>query len=191
MQSPFARLFKSAQPSAAKVRSEDEDDVIDRKKDDAEDEIADPDDLDDLRDEDEDDDSEAAKARRKAKKAKAKKAEGDDDDDKEDEKDPKARAARARERGRVAAIMASDGAAANPVVAMRMAVSTNMSRAAAIGALQDMQPPGGARGAAARARLAGVDVPDVGNSGGSQQARGDRSLADAIISAGKRARGEA
>lgn len=178
LKSPFARLF------AAKTRSaeEDEDDVTKRKQKDGEDEVADPDDVEHPEG---DDNSEEAKKARKAKKAKKAKAEGDDETDGEDEADSKMASARARERGRIAAIMSSEAAVANPAAALRLAVTTSMSRDAVVATLKDIGPAG----RSGRDRLMGVTVPDVG-SGGSQQPGGASSLASAIIAAGKRRRGE-
>ena len=208
--SPFARLF------AAKTRADaDEEDVIDRKKDDAENEVADPDDAEELKDDDSDDaDAKAKKAKaKKAKakdddpdvnddaeakakaKAKAKEKDGDDDSDDEDEKDPKMRAARSRERGRIASILSSAAGQANPPAALFMALRTTTSRATAITDLAavgpaEAEPPKPRHTASARARLAGVDVPDVG-SNDTTAPSGSRATAEAIILAGRRARGEA
>jgi len=61
---------------------------------------------------------------------------GDDDTDAEDEEDEEKAAARARERGRIAAIMSSKAAAANPVLALDLALHTGMTRNQVIGTLE-------------------------------------------------------
>ena len=200
VKSPFARLFRSAAAKASddddaakrkakrmadqedgdEIEDEDskEDKVVDKVVDDAEDDLKNN--VDDVEDDPD--------AKRKAKK-KAKAKDGDDDSDDEDEKDPKARAARTRERGRVAAIMASPEAQANPTAALFVALRTSASRDTAVADIKAMGPAAATGKDRAIARLAGVDVPDVGN-GDSRERSNTRATADAIIRAGKMARGE-
>ena len=200
VKSPFARLFRSA---AAKATDEDEAakrkgkrmaDQEDADEDEAEDEVVEKvvddaeDNLKDTADDGEDDPDAKRKAR---KKAKAKAKVGDDDTDEADDKDPKAKAARARERGRIAAIMASPAAQANPAGALFMALRTGVSRDTAIADLVALGPAAPSGRAGAIARLRGVDVPDVGAEGESRERSNTRATADAIIAAGRRARGEA
>jgi len=99
-------------------------------------------------------DDEAGKRGKKGKKArKARRADeenkdtdtdadedGDDDSDAEDEEDEEKAAARARERGRIAAIMSSKAAAANPVLALDLALHTGMTRNQVIGTLKRTGP---------------------------------------------------
>ncbi len=151
--------------------------------------MLDADDADEMKDGDgKDETDDAKKARLKKARAKKKAADGDDDTDEDDDKDPKAKAARARERGRIAAIMSSNAAMANPAAALRMAVQTSMSRDTAIATLKDIGPSG--RANTGRDRLMQVNIPDVGQDGGSEMT-GAAATAAAIIRAGKVRRGEA
>jgi hypothetical protein len=93
-------------------------------------------------------------------------ADGDDDSDQDDEKDPYLRRARARERGRITSIMISDAAERQPVLAMHISATTNMPRSRAIKFILEL------------GALAG------------DQTSSAKSLADKIILAGRRARGE-
>jgi hypothetical protein len=109
--------------------------------------------------------------------------------DDDSERDPKMRAARGRERGRIRAILLSDGAHHSPMAAIHVAVSTSVSRDNAIAALATLhvqdetmaasttaeQILGAARKARAPAKIA---LPPTG------------STARAILEAGARARGE-
>jgi len=143
---------------------------------------------------------------KKAKKAKAdkdkeeddKKAQArqdNDDGDRADLVDPVVSAARLRERGRVRAIMLSDAGKANPVAAAHLATGTSMSRSEAIEMLaaigeQPVAPaptPTSAKSDALRTRMQDVNIPSVGSG---DVARGQVSLADQIVMAGKKRRGE-
>ncbi|GBR06399.1 hypothetical protein HW511_00270 [Asaia siamensis] len=62
--------------------------------------------------------------------------EGDDDTDAEDQDDDETAKARARERGRIAAIMSSNAAAGNPILALDLALNTRMTRNQVIGTLK-------------------------------------------------------
>ena len=202
--SPFAFLGRSAAASddddkddrnKSKSKAEDKDDDEDDKKDkDKKDEDAkskkakaedgDKDDDDDKKkkkDDDQDDD-----------KAKGKKAKASDDED--DESDASSKKARARERGRIRAILTSDAGQTDPVAAAHVALDTAMPRAEAIGMLTAMSVSRAASGGSAPARaglgdrMGGVKNPDVGADAGQS---GGPSMADRIIAAGKKARGEA
>ena len=176
--SPFAHLARP--PKAAE--SDD-----DKKKDDAKKAKADGDD-----DKSDDDDKKA-----KGKKAKA---EDEDDSEMEDEEDDKdARAARARERSRIRAILVSEPGIANPVAAAHLATGTAMPRGQAIEMLAAMQAlsttmhveqPGAAaaepRRDNLRDRMAEVPNPVVGAEG----TRTAPSMAEQIVLAGKKRRGE-
>ena len=171
----------------------------------AEEEVADPD-ADPGEDEDGDDERERIADAKKAKKAKAVRAEkkddeedeeeGDDGSDRKDEKDTKASAARARERGRIAAIMKSDAAAAHPAAALELALGTTASRRSAIATLRAMSaaapapaPAPSERRDQARQRLARVDVPEVGADGAAAAPTGDAAVAARIVAADKKRRG--
>ena len=202
LKSPFAFLGRSAaaedddkddknkSKSKAEEKDDEDDDKKDKKDDDAKSKskskAEDSDDEDDKKKDDEDDD----KAR--SKKAKSKASDDDDDDDKGTD----AKAARARERGRIRAILTSPAGQADPVAAAHVALDTGMPRADAIAMLSAMQLSRDAMGGGASAvgrdrlstRMEGVPNAEVGADGG----RGGRpTMADRIIAAGKKARGEA
>ncbi|GAB6854175.1 hypothetical protein [Asaia astilbis] len=61
--------------------------------------------------------------------------EGDDETDAEDQDDEDTAKARARERGRIAAIMSSNAAAGNPILALDLALNTRMTREEVVGTL--------------------------------------------------------
>lgn len=142
--------------------------------------------------EDDDDDDEDGK-KAKGKKAKAEddeEEEGDDNSDREDDDEPKARAARSRERGRIKAIVLSDAGKANPVAAMHLACGTSMSRRQAVNMLAAMGPATpAASGNGLRERMANAPQPDIGEDTPAP-ASGAQATAQAIIAAGKKARGE-
>jgi hypothetical protein len=136
---------------------------------------------------DDDDDEETGDGKPKKSK-KAKKLE--DDADKKDEDEPGARAARAREKGRLRAIMSSAAGLKFPSAALEVALGTSVPRNAAIQMLKAMTKdasPARASGSSLRDRMAGVHVPDIGGGG---DARPAANLAEQIILAGKKARGE-
>lgn len=159
------------------------------------------------------DDEEAAKTEaeedEKAKKTKTKKDKAKKDDDTNDEDDgdepddddegdrrddtkSKARAARGRERGRIRAILTSAAGKQNPVAAAELATGTSMPRQQAVAMLMAIGPaaeaaPAPAARDALRERMAKVDVPNVGAS----DDKPNPNLAQQIVLAGKKARGEA
>lgn len=117
---------------------------------------------------------------------------GDDDSDREDDDDPDARHARARERGRIKAIMLSDVGKRNPAAAAHLATGTSMSRKQVIQTLAAMEaamPQGSSGGGreSLRNRMTGVKDPALGAGGESAAPN----LAQQIVQAGKKARGEA
>lgn len=132
--------------------------------------------------------SEAEEERKKD----ARKAEEDgDEEDEEDEEDADAKAIRGRERARCAAIFASPAAAVRPDMAAYFAFGTNLTRKAAVNALaavaagsEPVRPsrPGlGQRMSVAPQPNPGQDRPQAGSP----------SLAEQIVAAGKKRRGEA
>lgn len=176
--SPFAHLAGAASvPAPLAAKADDEDDDAKAKKKAEED--------DDKKKDDE------AKAK---KKAEDKKDKNDDESDQDDEKDASARSARARERGRISAILLSDAGKANPVAAAHIAVMTSMPRGSAIGMLVAMGAAAPTAPAAAaepvrdplRSRMAEVPTPAVGSDG----SRSAPSMAEQIVLAGKKRRGE-
>jgi len=90
---------------------------------------------------------------------------GDDDADLQDERIPLLRSARRRERARYCAIMSSPIAKTHPVIAAHMAILTSMPRTEAIAFIE----------------ATAAAVPAQGSSDG---------LAQRIVTAGRRARGE-
>jgi hypothetical protein len=200
--SPFAHLLgrqrAAAGNSKADEREEDEDekkasraeegDEKDERADESEDEKKD-----DAKAEgsDEDEADEEGDDARKANGKKAK-AEGDDESDEKDEDDAKASAARRRERARCAAIFGVAAAGTRPDMAAYFAFGTNMPRSAAVNALKAVvagQPePAKARGGLS-SRMANTPSPNVGAE--PAQPSGSASLAQQIVAAGKKARGEA
>lgn len=145
----------------------------------------------------EDGDGEDESDGRRGKRAKrAKRAESDDDEDKdgdeedqEDEKDPDAKAARARERSRIRAIVESEPGRANPKAAYRLALKTNASRNTAIAMLELTDQSDSApapRRDALRDRMQEAPKTNVGPNAELPAPN----LAQQIINAGKKARGE-
>lgn len=206
--SAFAHLARSTkddencedkEKDGKKAEGEDDDEDSKSKSKKAEDED------DEKKSEETDDDEEASKSKKsKSKKSKAKKAEddgddddeededGDDDSDREDDDDPDARHARARERGRIKAILLSDVGKRNPAAAAHLATGTSMSRKQVIQTLAAMEAamPQAASGAgreSLRNRMTTVKDPALG-AGGETVAP---NLAQQIVQAGKKARGEA
>lgn len=135
------------------------------------------------------DEAKAKKAEEDKKKeddAKAKKAEEDGKDKKDDDKAQ----ARADERKRIRTIVLSDPGKELPVAAMHMALETDLSADNAIGTLSAMLADKTASGSNRRAglheKMASTDQPDVGNGGGGSEPN----LAQQIVLAGKKRRGE-
>ena len=166
--SPFSR-FSHLAGGKSKPKDqvhEEEDEVVDEQEDNEDDETGD------------DDEKKKKKAKKKA-------------EDKEDEKDedkPDARAARAREKARVRAIMSSPAGQQFPDVALGLACDTAMPRHAAIKVLTRMTKnlSAGAGGDSLRDRMAGIRQPDIGAS----DARPASNLAEQIVIADRKARGE-
>ena len=136
------------------------------------------------------DDDEGMKGKAKSK-GKAK-ADDEDEDDEDDEKKPEARAARSRERARIKAILVSEPGRANPVAAAHLATGTSMPRGQAIEMLAAMQAGQPALAAEPkrddlRSRMSEVPNPSVGSEG----ARPAPNLAEQIVAADKKRRGEA
>lgn len=131
---------------------------------------------------------------------KAKKASDEDEDadqaDEDDENDTDAKAARGRERRRIRAILVSEPGKANPVAAAHLATGTSMPRNQAIEMLAAMQA-GSTQAAAGPAPAASRDtlrtrMAEVPNANvGTEEDRPAPNLADQIVAAGKRRRGEA
>ena len=207
MKSPFAFLGRSAAAS-------DDDDKDDKNKSKSKSEEKD-DDEDDKKDKDKKDDDAKGKSKSKAENDdeddkdddKKKKKDDDEDDDKakskkdakgkaEDDDDTSAsvKAARARERGRIRAILVSEAGQADPVAAAHIALDTDMPRDQAIGMLAAMSVSRAALGGSAPSRaglgdrMSDIPNPTVGADGGSSAGP---TMAERIIAAGKKARGEA
>lgn len=200
LMSPFAHLGRRA---AAPLAAETDDDKKSKAKGEGEDDKEEDEEGDDKKGDD-------AKGKSKSKKAeggdekKKDEDEGDDDakasddDDETDDQDMSARSARARERRRIRAIMVSASGRADPIAAAHLAMDTSMPRAQAIGLLTAMQAGReGAPAAAApsareglRSRMDSVPNPAVGADAEGGKGSGP-SLADRIVAAGKKRRGEA
>ncbi|WP_050044798.1 hypothetical protein [Bradyrhizobium sp. LTSP849] len=114
-----------------------------------------------------------------------------DDEDEDDKKDKKASAARGRERGRISAIINSRAAQRSDThraMAMNLALSTELTRAEAIIVLNQTPAPAKPAGQAARDRLNTAPNPDVGSGDGGNGS--GPTLAQQVIAAGKKRRGE-
>jgi hypothetical protein len=158
-------------------------------------------------DREEREDDEKGDDAKKGKKAKSKRAKaddegddgesGDDDEDGDDDSDDAdmrkkgTRSARLRERARCAAIFADPAAGKNPALAARLAFNTNLPRSQAVACLQDGGTAVSARRASLDERMSQVSTPRVGASDPGPGRAGGANLADQIIAAGKRRRGEA
>ena len=126
------------------------------------------------------------------KKKKSKKRKAEDQEDDEDEKKPEARAARAREKDRVKAIMSSPAGLRFPAAALQIAIGSSLPRHKAIKMLnamtKDMSPGAGPAAAdSLRDRMAAVQQPAIG----AGDARPAANLAEQIVAAGRKRRGEA
>lgn len=190
----FAHLL--GLPAAAAARVEDDDKKKDPDADDGDD--------DESAARADDDDSEDDKDEKKDKSAKAEDDDGDDDEKKDGQKaskaddgddsddDGKEKAARKSERARCAAIFASPAAGARPDMAAHLAFNTGMSSKAAVemlGVAAAGSAPA-ARGLASR--MANVGIPNVGAGAPvGKSATGASSVANMIVEAGKKRRGEA
>jgi len=174
---PFSHLSRDAQ-AAAKA---DDDDLDDEALDDEE---GDDD------DEEGDDEERGEKGKKTKKSKKTKKAEDDSDDD--DEKKPDARAIRRRERARIHTILNCTAGKRLPDAAKHLALRTSTPRWSAVRLLRNMSanvPQ--TRGANLRDRMSGEVMPDIGAGDAQSAAPGSaKATADAIIAAGKKARGE-
>jgi hypothetical protein len=191
--SPFAHLARRNATAPPINRAEDKDDD-DKKADDddeeakrkAEEDEKKKDDEAKKKAEEEDDDN-------KKKDDEARAARGDNDDgDVADERDPVLAAARARERGRVCAIMSSEFGIAHPKAAWRYAMGRR-SRAQAIEDLAAMHEEMPQQAATSRAdplreRMAEQPKVDIGTG---TEAGAQGTLAQQIVAAGKKRRGEA
>ena len=210
LRSPFAFLGRSAaaeddekddknkSKSKAEEKDDDKDEDGDVKKKDKKDDDAkgkskskaeDGDDDDDgkkkKKPEDEDDDGNGGKSKSKKSKAKA--------DDDEDDTSASAKVIRAQERSRIRAILVSEAGQADPVAAAHIALDTDMPRDQAVGMLAAMSVSRAASGGPTPARaglgnrMSEVPNPTVGADGGSSTGP---SMADQIVAAGKKRRGE-
>lgn len=147
-------------------------------------------------DESEEDFAKRLKAWKKAKKADEDAAAEDEDGDKDKEAKAEARgrkAGRAAERARCSAIFAAPAAKGIPHIAASLAFETNLPTAEAISLMGTFAAaaPAARRTGLAEA-MARVDVPNPGSDSGEAPAPGDtKSVAAAIVAAGKKARGEA
>jgi hypothetical protein len=117
---------------------------------------------------------------------------GDEDSDRSDETDDVTRSARERERGRIRAIVLSEAGVINPVLAMHMALGTSTPRAQVIEMMTGMVASGivpvePARSDSLRDRMAANPNPTVG----AGDARPAPNLAQQIVAADKKRRGEA
>jgi len=166
--SPFARFARLTKSKPNNEDDENEDNVIDEEYDEDE--------------EDETGDDDETKKKKKAKKK------AEDKEDEKDEDKPDARAARAREKARIRAIMSSSAGQQFPAVALGFACDTSMPRHAAIKTLTRMTKDlsASAGGDPLRDRMAALDQPDIG----AGDARPAPNLAEQIILAGRKARGE-
>lgn len=212
---PFAHLARAVAGTGKPRVAEEEDEKTKKGK-----AASDEDQNDDesaAEDEEEDDESEDDKDK-KSKKAKGKKVKGkkadpedgdgddededepeaaedegeeDDEDDDEDKKSKRSKKARAQERARIRAIVTSEAAKANPEAALNLALNTGMKASAAIALLQSFTPASSDR-RSLRQRMASEPNPDVGVDGPGEMPKDDsKAKAQAIINAGKKARGEA
>lgn len=118
----------------------------------------------------------------------AKRMEGDDDGAGDDEKE---KAARTSERARCAAIFASPAAGIRPDMAAHLAFSTDMSKAEAIKMLTAFASGGPAPKKSLASRMAVHKTPNPGaNAGSVPTVSGPQAVAQQIMAAAKKARGE-
>jgi hypothetical protein len=115
---------------------------------------------------------------------------GDDESDGGDMRRKGARSARLRERNRCRAIFNDPSAAANPALACALAFDSDMPRSQAINALRAAgtgPAPQASRRTSLDERMSRVKTPAVGSG---DVPRGAASIADQVIAAGKKRRGE-
>jgi hypothetical protein len=214
--SPFAHLA-AARPPAPAARAQDDDKKDDKDKTTKKGQNDDDDACNDRKRgsaDDEGDEDDKKKTKKKAQddddkkkdddEKKSKRAQDDDEKKKDaaavgnnnagdvrDEGEFIAKVARARERGRIFAIMCSDQGKANPVAAAHLAMQTSMPRDEAIAMLSaigtNAAPPRADAPPSLRDRMATVADPKLG----AGDAGGEPTLAQQIIAAAKKARGEA
>jgi hypothetical protein len=197
--SPFASFRKKL--TAADKDEEKEKDEDKSKKSKAEDDDKKKDDDEDKskKSKAEDDDKKKDDDEDKSKKSKAEDEDEEKDKDKDKDKDkskksedddeePEARS-RASERARIKAIIESEPGQANVEAAYELAVNSDLPAANAIAILKSVGPKSSAVAgdASLRERMAGTQQPDIGAS----DARPDPNLAERIVIAGKKRRGEA
>lgn len=113
--------------------------------------------------------------------------EGDEESDSADMRKRGTRAARLRERARCAAIFADAAAGKNSPLAAQIAFGTSLPRRQAIGVLR-AACMGGQRRNTIDDRMASIKLPAVG--AGDATSNSQKTLAQQIIDAGKRRRGE-
>lgn len=123
----------------------------------------------------------------------AKRAEGGDSTGNgEDDEDEKAKAARGAERARCAAIIAHGVKEGCVRQAGVFAFDTDLSAAAAIAAINAGRLDGGAQRGGLAGRMSAVATPNPGAGGGqSADPSSPKAVADRVIAAAKKARGEA
>ena len=193
---PFAHLLGL---SSAKAQDDDQDDERKQGADESDEDYAKRMEELDKEDNDDDDDEEDDVPAKKSKKSK--KASSDDDNQEDDDDSEKAedddsakavKAARNFERARCAAIFASPAAGIRPDMAAHLAFTTNMSSASAIAMLEVAAKGGSAQSdkKSLANRMASVQTPNPGANAGSPSANPSQALAQQILAAGKKARGE-
>jgi outer membrane biosynthesis protein TonB len=197
--SPFAHLGKSQAAAAAAVddaaaiaaKKAEEDEKAKKEDDDEEAKKKAKKEEDDKEAKKAEEDEAKAEEEKKAKKKAKKKSEGDDGDDesdREDEANAEARVIRAHERGRIRAIVNSEAGLANPSAAYELACNDSMSRNRALAMLRAVGPAVSTetRTDALRDRMAHTAQIDIGVS----ETQSSATLAQQIVAAGKKRRGE-
>jgi hypothetical protein len=184
-------------PPARRARAATDDDEDHRQRDEEMRALEDPGD-----DTGESEDEKKARHAREARRAKADTGDdigdGDDAGDKRDEDDPRVRGARQRERARVKAICTSAAAKKYPLLAIHVALGTDMSRRTAIAFVDQLGPLLTDDRHAPPQDLADRIVHAAAVARGERQGRpsavappaGHRATAAEIVAAGKKARNE-